>query len=485
MRSRISRNSIFLLAGQLVDRASSYIFLLYLTRVMGAEVFGKYLTVTALVGMAGGLVDFGLYNLIVRDMARNRTGIPSYLSRVIPFRLVLAGAGYLGVVVAAGLVGYPADLRALIWIAGLVLVLGVPGTLLSSGLDALEHMHRSALCGMLGRVLAIALGIAALVLGLGLRGAFVGSLVATGVTWITLLVVGWGSGVKLGWVIDRPFLVALARRSLPYAVIAVGLIYLNLDFVLLSRFYGPQEVGMYGAARKPLEYLAFIPGSVTGALLPAMAAEFSFSGERFWRGYSAAVYLLICLALPLAVIAILLRERLIVALFGQAFLPAAAAVPALALSLVIVFLLFPTSLVAFSAGLVREFLPTFTFNALAGIGLQWLLIPRYGYVGASLSFLASSLIGCMTLLRFQRRFFGHLPPLGRMAVRPIVATILMAAAVWIAWSLPLIPLILIAVGAFVGGLHLVGGYSSHVWSPRTVNGQLASAGAGSRRHPHP
>jgi O-antigen/teichoic acid export membrane protein len=463
MTSRVARNSVFLLVAQLVDRASSYLFILYLTRIMGAEVFGTYLTVTALVGMVGGLVDFGLYNLIVRDMARQRSAVAAYLSRVIPFRLGLASLAYGLLLGAARLMGYPAEILVLVGIAGLVMVLGVPGTLLSCGLDALEHMHRSALCGMLGRVLTVALGIAALAFGLGLRGVFIGSLAATGITWITLLTVGWGSGVRLGWVLDRPFLVTLARRSLPYAVIAVGLIYLNLDFVLLSRFYGPQEVGLYGAARKPLEYLAFIPASVTGALLPAMAAEFSLSGERFWRRYSAAVYLLICLALPLAVIAILLRERLIVALFGQAFLPAAAAVPALALSLVIVFLLFPTSLVAFSAGLVREFLPTFTFNALAAIALQWLIIPRYGYVGASLSFLASSLIGCMTLLRFQRRSFGQLPPLGRMIVRPLVASGMMAVAIWLVSPMPLVPLVLLACGVYAGVLHLAGGYRGSAW----------------------
>ncbi len=463
MTSRVTRNSAFLLAAQLVDRASAYLFVLYLTRAMGAELFGDYLTVTALVAMAGGLVDFGLYNLIVREMARERSAVSAYLSRVVPFRLALAGVAYLLLVGAAWFTGYPAEIFVLVGIAGLTMVVGVPGTLLSSGLDALEHMHRSALCGMLGRVLTIALGIAALVLGLGLRGVFLGSVVATGITWITLRVVGWRSAVTLGWVLDRPFLVALGRRSLPYAVIAVGLIYLNLDFVLLSRFYGPQAVGLYGAARKPLEYLAFIPGSVTGALLPAMAAEFSVSGERFWRGYGAAVYLLICFALPLAVIAILLRERLIVGLFGHAFLPAAAAVPALALSLVIMFLLFPTSLVAFSAGLVREFLPTFIFNALAAIGLQWLIIPRHGYVGASLSFLAGSLISCVTLLRFQRRYFGQLPPLGRMSVPPLVASGMMAAAVWMAGALPLVPLILLAGGVYALGLHLAGGYRESVW----------------------
>jgi O-antigen/teichoic acid export membrane protein len=483
MTSRVARNSVFLLAAQFVDRASSYLFVLYLTRTMGAEVFGNYLTVTALVAMAGGLVDFGLYNLIVRDMARERSAVSAYLARVVPLRLALAGVAYLLLLGAAWLMAYPAEILALVGIAGLVMVLGVPGTLLSSGLDALEHMHRSALCGMLGRVLTIALGIAALVLGQGLRGVFLGSVVATGITWVTLLVVGSGSGVRMGWIFDRSFLVSLARRSLPYAVIAVGLIYLNLDFVLLSRFYGAQEVGLYGAARKPLEYLAFIPGSVTGALLPAMAAEFSLSGERFWRGYSAAVYLLICLALPLAVIAILLRERLIVALFGQAFLPAAAAVPALALSLVIVFLLFPTSLVAFSAGLVREFLPTFTFNALAGIALQWLIIPRYGYVGASLSFLASSLIGCMTLLRFQRRFFGQLPPLGRMGVRPLIASGIMAAAIWMGSALPLAPLILLAGGVYAGGLHLAGGYHARAWWVPRPRRETATPQGGLNSHP--
>jgi O-antigen/teichoic acid export membrane protein len=379
--------------------------------------------------------------------------------------------------------GYPAETLVLVGIAGLVMVLGVPGTLLSCGLDALEHMHQSALCGMLGRVLTVALGITALDMGFGLRGAFVGWVAATGIAWIALLLVGRRSGVAFGWVLDWPFLVALARRSLPYAVIAVGLIYLNLDFVLLSRFYGPQEVGLYGAARKPLEFLVFIPGSIMGALLPVMAAEFSLSGERFWKGYSAALYLLVCLALPLAVIAILLRERLVVALFGPTFLPAAAAVPALALSLVIVFLLSPTSLVAYSAGLVREFLPTFTFNALVGIGLQWLIIPSYGYVGASLSFLVSTLIGCVTLLRFQRRFFGHLPPLGRMTVPPLFASGVMAAAIWVASPLPLVPLVLLACGVYAGGLYLAGGYSSRVWSTPGLDAHLANAGADLQHHP--
>jgi hypothetical protein len=88
----VARNTLFLLSVQVLDKATSYLFLVYVTRSFGSEFFGTYVTAVTLVLMAGNLMDFGLYNLVVRDLAQDRSRVRAKAERILPLRPSLAMA---------------------------------------------------------------------------------------------------------------------------------------------------------------------------------------------------------------------------------------------------------------------------------------------------------------------------------------------------------------------------------------------------------
>lgn len=458
MRLRVARNTLFLLAGQVLDKATSYLFLAYITRFFGSEVYGIYVTAATFVAMAGNLVDFGLYNLVLRDVAQDRSRVREYLGKVLPLRAGLAIAAIALIQVAARLFGYPQEVVVLSGIASLSLLIGVPGGLLMAGINALEHIHISALCSIAGNVLTTLFSILALHYGMGLRGVFLGWL-AAGV--ISFVLVGVGAkqvGVGMSPRIDWPCLRQTVHDALPFATLALALMALSADVLILSRWHGAAAAGLYSAARRPLEILLFIPTSFMGALYPVVAAQYTTSKELVWQTYQQSLHVLICLAMPFAIGTTVLRERIIVILFGDAFLGAADAVPYLAFALAVTFLSAPATNLIFSAHRTRQFAPYVVGISLAGVVLNLLLISAFGYVGASVAMLMIILIGFFVQRRFLGLIFGKTPAFVTLSIRPLLAAGVMAAALRIFWSIQTIPLVGIGCLAYGAALLALGGH---------------------------
>ena len=457
MRLRVARNTFFLLAGQVLDKATSYLFLIYITRFFGSEFFGTYVTAVTFVAMAGNLVDFGLYNLVVRDLAQDRSRVREYLGKVLPLRAGLAIAAISLIQVAARLFGYPPEVAVLSGIASLSLLIGVPGGLLIAGINALEHIHISALCSIAGNVLTTLFSILALHYGMGLRGVFLGWLAAGVISFVLVSAGAKQVGVGMSPRIDWPCLRQTVHDALPFATLTLALMALGTDVLILSRWHGAAAAGLYSAARRPLEILLFIPASFMGALYPVVAAQYTASKELVWQTYQESLHVLICLAMPLAIGVTILRERIVVSLYGSTFLPAAAAVPYLAFALAVAFLNAPATNLIFSARKTAEFVPYFVGNMVGCVLLNLLLIPSFGYVGASVATLITILAGFFVQRHFMGLIFGRRPAFVSLSTRPLLAAGLMAVALRLFWSLSTILLVGIACVAYGVALWALGG----------------------------
>lgn len=458
MTSRVARNTLFLLAVQVLDKATSYLFLILITRFFGSEFFGTYMTAVTFVAMAGILVDFGLYNLVVRDLAQDRSRVREYLGKLLPLRAGLAIVAISLIQVAARLFGYPPEVAVLSGIASLSLLIGVPGGLLIAGINALEHIHISALCSIAGNVLTTLFSILALHYGMGLRGVFLGWLAAGVISFVLVSAGAKQVGVGMSPRIDWPCLRQTVHDALPFATLMLALMASNVDVLFLSRWHGPGDVGLYSAARRPLEILLFIPGSFVGALYPVLAAQYTASKELLWQTYLNSLYLLICLAAPLAIGVTMLRERIILTLFGGAFLPAAGAVPYLACALVLLFLNAPAMSLIFSARKTAQFAPYHVGNALGWVALDLLLIPSFGYIGASVAALVTILIGFIIQQHFVALIFGRMPAFLSLSVRPLAAAGLMALVLRVLWSVSTVPLAGIGCVVYGAALWAIGGH---------------------------
>ncbi len=87
---KIVVNTFSLTSTQIFTKATNFILLLYLTRHTGTEGSGKYFTALSLHFIFLIVADFGISNLLVRDISRDKNVIKEYISRAITLKIILS-----------------------------------------------------------------------------------------------------------------------------------------------------------------------------------------------------------------------------------------------------------------------------------------------------------------------------------------------------------------------------------------------------------
>ncbi len=95
---RVVRNSMFGIASQALGGGLFFLVTLLVARHLSPEGFGAFSFVFAFVTVFHMLADFGLSNILIREMSRHRQKIAEVLGAVIPLVTLLALAGY-GIIV--------------------------------------------------------------------------------------------------------------------------------------------------------------------------------------------------------------------------------------------------------------------------------------------------------------------------------------------------------------------------------------------------
>ena len=270
-----------------------------------------------------------------------------------------------------------------------------------------------------------------------------GFVAAVGLAWAMVV----GSGVSL--VVFMPALLHLfrhipqqpARLSSRFALsqlrltpgfIVIGFfttIDYQLDAFLISLFLSEAELGWYGAAQTVMLAFWMMPTALRTALYPLMARYYHESPERLPALYRRANRYILVGALPICAGISLIAPSIIPLIFDSGFQPA---IPALQ---IIIWAVLPSFLMVPSARLLLVYnrqSEAGWFTALsmaANLLLNLWLIPRWGITGAAITrVLATSFFFVALYLYVQRRLLrDSLLPL---LLRPILATLLMCAAVW-------------------------------------------------------
>jgi O-antigen/teichoic acid export membrane protein len=231
-----------------------------------------------------------------------------------------------------------------------------------------------------------------------------------------------------------------------------GMFY-KIDVTLLEPLQGKTVVGTYSTAYKWLDALGIIPSLFTMALLPLMSRQAREDRAGLQRSYQFAVKLLVCLALPVAVMTTFLAPFLIGLLGGARFLPDGA----IGLQLMVWF--FPigwinslTNYVLIALDMQKPmrwaFLAGVGFNVVANL----IFIPLYSYRAAAVITIFSEVVLLAGFYALLRRALG---PVRWLALlwKPWAAALLMFGAMALLW--PALPILALAAGAAVYPLALL------------------------------
>jgi len=221
---------------------------------------------------------------------------------------------------------------------------------------------------------------------------------------------------------------------------------------------GDQAVGWYSASFQTMQVFLFIPAVFLAALYPVVSRFYVSSEESLRFVYQKSFKYLALLGLPIAVGTTIFADRIILTIFQEGFAPAIIALRVLIWVVPLGFLtqMFGTMLASINRqNLAAKIVLVYT---ILNVVLNLVLIPRYGYVGASLVNVITSLIAFVPLFIFLSRLVCKIS-IPRLIFRPVIASGLMALFLFFFSGLSLWLLIPLAAIIYFGILTLLRTFS--------------------------
>lgn len=387
---RVLRNIFSIAVAEIVSKVFALVLFIYAARILGVANFGKYALVMAFIVLFIPLADFGIGALTVREVAREKDSAQRYLANTFSLRFIFSILAFLLLLFVVRLLRYPAEIQFLAFIGGISLIFISLSDVFGAIFRAFEYIHISAGISMFVSIFTAILGVSALVLGYGLKGLITAFLIANvlGLLLYCLFYLKvWGM-----WSIqfDLDFWRQIIKEAYPFIILTIlGIVYFKIDTVMLSKMKTNEVVGWYNAAYKLIEALLFIPGALMVALFPVMSRLAHSSLPRLKDIHALSVKTLLVIGLPIAVGSSILARKIILLIYGCSYLPSAIALQILIWALVLTFFNTPHVYALLALDQQRSVV-RFVFMAVClNVALNFMLIPPYGYIGASLATLAS------------------------------------------------------------------------------------------------
>lgn len=393
-----------------------YVTQVLLARWMGAAEYGVYayaftwanlLSVLATLGFTTGSLRFVPEYLAKEDWAHLRGFIRRVRQLVLLAGVLLAGVG--GVLL---LWLRPLQMSTAALLLGMILVPLL--ALMSVQMEMVRGTRRIALAYAPPMVVQPTLALVVAFLVLNALGGLTGA-AAIGASGLSLLLVlgvqGWGlvHALPRGVALASPSYETAQwwRVSFPLLLVSGSLIVLNqADILMLGIFLGPKEAGIYTAATKTAALVSFVLVAVNAVVAP-MISELHTKGDR--KGLQAVVRTatrwMFWPSLG-AVLGLLLFGKTVLGLFGPEFGEGYWALALLAFGQLVNASVGPVGYLVSLTGHQDLSARVYGMSALVNAGLNALLIPMWGLVGAALATMVTMVLWNVWLYSLVRRLLG-------------------------------------------------------------------------------
>ncbi|HGJ64917.1 TPA: flippase [bacterium] len=368
--------------------------------VGGFDDLGKYFFALWLTNLLSSVTEFGLHTPLIRNLASDRSKSRLLISNAFAIRIVLSIITLLILVLIVSL-KYPDDVGLLIYIIGISEVINAFAQLFRCTFRAYENMGYEALGVIIERTAVFLIGIWLVIMGYGIVTFGVVVLIAsvinlsfTSYIMLTKFTKLDLKSIKFGISID------LLKQSLPYAIGGIlYMAYFRVDGVLLKNMLGSEgnlAMGWYGTGYSFVNALTIIPGAFSGAIMPVMSRTFASSRTiELDNLYTRSMKLMFMIGLPLAIGITFLADDIIKILYPlsrfelrdqEALI---IILKVLIWSGMLLFMNFAITTLYRATDSRKAYTIITALSLCVNIISNIILIPKYSYLGASISMIIS------------------------------------------------------------------------------------------------
>jgi len=422
--SRALRNTVLVLAAKVVARLIALVTVIATLKWLMPAPYGTFTTLINYTAIVSVVLDLGFNVLYVREGARHPADIQRYLRNVMSLRLVMAVGGFVVLAIALAVAG----LSSLLVPGFLLMVLTSYSTLLRNTLYAVQRLAYEAVAVVLESIVLLALVLIGIKIGAGVT-YFVWAYAAQYAFSCAYfaIVLWWQKIAVVGWKLEPQLVREWFFQGLPFALTFVlTILYFKIDQPLVYAIRPHAEAGWYAAAYKPFEALLFIPMTLLSVVFPVLSVYFRERPQELTDAVSRFFKALLVIGWPIAVGLFVLAHPLTTMFLYPQSEPALR-ILALALAIGFVNNAFIGALSASDRQL--SFTWAAGWSLIANLALNLILIPFFGYIGASWATVLTEVVLGVAGWILTRRHIGQVPVL-QLTWRPILAGLVMGAVVF-------------------------------------------------------
>jgi O-antigen/teichoic acid export membrane protein len=425
--SRALRNTIVVLSAKVIARLIALVTVLYMIRRLGQEGYGTFALLVNLTAIVSVVLDLGFNVLFVREGARHHKEIQRYLRNVMSVRLFMSVISLL----LLALVVFAFGQGALLAPGFALMVLTSYSTLLRNGLYAVQQLGFEAVAVVLESIVLLAL---ILYGGMTNQGVvyYVWAYAAQyGFSCVYFSIVLAAKRIaQIGWQLEVPLMREWFWKGLPFALTFVlTILYFRIDQPLIVAFKGLGQAGLYAAAYKPIESLLFVPITFLSIVFPVLSVYYRERRSDLLRAVNRFYKGLLLMGWPVSVGIFVLAHPLTPLLLGHSFLASEPAMRILALALGIAFVNNAFIGALNASDRQSSFSWAAGWSVIANVVLNLILIPLFGYQGASWATVMTELVLGIVGWILTARYVGRVPVV-QLSWRVLLAGLIMGVAIY-------------------------------------------------------
>lgn len=390
--------------GRVFTFGSNFIAFALVARFYGAEFFGQYSYILNYFGIFVILADFGLMPILGRDIAQTKNSPQLYWGNFLILRLWLNVLVVLGSIITAYYLRK--DLFALLLIGSLAIPF-LASRFFEPIFQVFQRPWYSAYASILyGVAHLVFLAIAFKMKGNLLN--FILAFILANVFYAFLAFYLSRKSVRPSFKISKSVIQNIIKLALPLGVSSVFIIISNrVCILMLAGMKSDYAVGIFSAAYKFVEISSFLAAMVTAPLIPIFAEKAKNDKESLRYITSDIAEFIAIILLPAGIICSSISREIIVLVYGSNLLPSADVFNILIWVSIIIFYSLLISSVVISMGVVKYAYWLGAVAAVLSVGLNYLLIPKFSYIGSAWTALICEIVLVGVTISYAIRYVGN------------------------------------------------------------------------------
>jgi O-antigen/teichoic acid export membrane protein len=459
--SRVGKNFLFLFVTNAASLLSSVLLYALLARYWGTTEFGKFSFVFAFVGLFVFLSDFGLNQLLVREVARDKDKVSAYVNNSLGLVVIASIVCWIAICLGINSLSETEETIWAVYLAGGYVVIGGYVLVFRGAFYAYEKMEYETITLFVEKLVVLLLSWILLVLGKKLMAIALVFVVGRFVNLLFSILL-YTKFVQVDWSVsfDRKIWRTLFTLTIPFGInILLTAVYIQVDVVLLSIMTTDRDAGLYRAATALIIPLTVVATSLNNALFPVLSRLHDTAADSLHHTAEKSVKYLFILGLGIALGILALADKFILIVYSQEYTGSISVLRVLALIVPLRFV--NNSLAVTLTSVNKQRLRTLVIAcaALVNVAANMILIPSLGYMGAGYATLVTeSVITALLYCAIANKLGAF--HIRQLWFKPTLAGMIMFLVLMLVHRISVFLLIPLGALVYLGSLYLMKGFSS-------------------------